>query len=67
VTPQKRKVSPKKPSTRKKTCANKPQLEATLMDDDISLVHRAMEDASRTYCRDMERRRRSYMEELREN
>jgi hypothetical protein len=45
VTPQKRKVSPKKPSTRKKTHANKPQLEATLTEDDISLVHEAMEDA----------------------
>jgi hypothetical protein len=39
-------VSPKKPSTRKKVCANKPQLEATLTDDDIILVHRVMEDAS---------------------
>jgi hypothetical protein len=46
VTPQKRKVSPKKPSARKKTHANKPQLEATLTDDDISLVRGAMEDAS---------------------
>jgi hypothetical protein len=42
ITPQKRKVSPKKPSARKKTRANKPQLEATLTKDDISLVHRAM-------------------------
>jgi hypothetical protein len=25
---------------------SKPQLEATLMEDDIGLVHRAMEDAS---------------------
>jgi hypothetical protein len=32
---------------RKKTRANKPQLEATLTEDDISLVHRAMEDASK--------------------
>jgi hypothetical protein len=46
VTPQKRKVSPKKPSARKKTHTNKPQLEATLTDDDISLVHGAMEDTS---------------------
>ena len=27
-------------------CTNKPHLEATLTDDDISLVHEAMEDAS---------------------
>jgi hypothetical protein len=40
------KLSPKKPSTRKKTHASKPQLEATLTKDDISLVHEAMEDAS---------------------
>lgn len=46
VTPQKRKVSPKKLSTIKKMRANKPQLEATLTEDDISLVHGAMEDAS---------------------
>jgi hypothetical protein len=43
---QKRKVSPKKPSARKKMHTNKPQLEATLIDDEISLFHRAMEDAS---------------------
>jgi hypothetical protein len=47
VTPQKRKVSKKKPSTRKKMRASKPQLEAKLMKDDISLVHGAMEDASK--------------------
>jgi hypothetical protein len=46
VTPQKRKVTPKKPLARKKMSANKPQLEATLTDDDISLVRGAMEDAS---------------------
>jgi hypothetical protein len=46
VTPQKRKVSPQKPSARKKTRASKPQLEATLTEDDISLVRGAMEDAS---------------------
>jgi hypothetical protein len=46
VTLQKRKVSLKKPSTRMKPCAIKPQLEATLMEDDINLVHEAMEDAS---------------------
>jgi hypothetical protein len=45
-TPKKRKVSPQKPSTRKKTCASKPQLEATLTEDDIGLVHGAMEDVS---------------------
>jgi hypothetical protein len=43
---QKRKVTSKKPSARKKMCTNKPQLEATLTDDDIILVHEAMEDAS---------------------
>jgi hypothetical protein len=47
MTPQKKKFSPKKPSTRKKTRANKPQLEATLTNDDIILVHRAMEDGSK--------------------
>jgi hypothetical protein len=46
MTLQKRKVSPNKPLARKKTCANKPQLEATLTDDDIILVCEAMEDAS---------------------
>jgi hypothetical protein len=45
-TSKKRKVSPQKPSTRKKTHASKPQLEATLTEDDIGLVHRAMEHAS---------------------
>jgi hypothetical protein len=44
--PHKRKVSPKKPSSRKKTHTNKPQLEAMLTKDDISLVCRAIEDAS---------------------
>jgi hypothetical protein len=44
ITPQKRKVSEKKPSTRKKTHTNNPQLEATLTVDDISLVHGSMED-----------------------
>ena len=28
-------------------CTSKPQLEAMLTEDDISLVHRAMEDASK--------------------
>jgi hypothetical protein len=39
-------VSPKKYSARKKTHANKPQLEATLTKDDICLVRGAMEDTS---------------------
>jgi hypothetical protein len=43
---QKRKVSPQKTSARKKMRANKPQLEATLTENNISLVHGAMEDAS---------------------
>jgi hypothetical protein len=46
VTPQKRKASMKKPSSWKKTCVNKPQWEATLMEDDISLARGAMNDAS---------------------
>ena len=46
VTPHKRKVSPQKPLARKKMSASKSQLEATIMEDDISLVHRAMENAS---------------------
>jgi hypothetical protein len=47
VTLQKRKVSPKKPLERKKTRTNNPHLEATLTEDDINLVHRGMEDASK--------------------
>jgi hypothetical protein len=43
---KKRKVSPHKPSARKKTYVSKPQLEAMLTEDDISLVRRVMEDAS---------------------
>jgi hypothetical protein len=35
---KKRKVSPQKPSARKKTHTSKPQMEATLMEDDIGLV-----------------------------
>jgi hypothetical protein len=46
-TPKKRKVSPQKPSARKKTHASKPQMEAMLIEDDIGLVHGAMEDASK--------------------
>jgi hypothetical protein len=45
VTPQKRKVSLKKPLARKKMHANNPQLEANLIEDDISLVHGYMVDA----------------------
>jgi hypothetical protein len=45
-TPKKRKVSLQKPLARKKTHASKPQMETTLMEDDISLVRKAMEDAS---------------------
>jgi hypothetical protein len=47
VTLRKRKVSLQKPSTRKKTRVSKPQLEAMLTEDDISLVHEFMEDASK--------------------
>jgi hypothetical protein len=32
---------------RKNTCTSKPQLEATLIEDDISLVCGAMEDSSK--------------------
>jgi hypothetical protein len=60
VTPKKRKVSPKKPSARKKTCANKPQLEATLTNDGISLVRGAMEEISE----DMLQRYREKQEDL---
>jgi hypothetical protein len=44
VTPWKRKVSQNKPSARKKTRANKPQMEAMLTEDNISMVHGAMEE-----------------------
>jgi hypothetical protein len=44
-TPQKRKISLHKPSARKKTRASKPKMEATLTEDDISLVHGAMKDS----------------------
>jgi hypothetical protein len=47
VTQKKRKFTPKKPSARMRMHANKPQLEATLIDDKISLVHGAIEDASK--------------------
>jgi hypothetical protein len=43
---KKRKFSPQKPSTRKKTHTNKPHLEATLIEDDISIFHGVMEDVS---------------------
>jgi hypothetical protein len=37
-TSKKRKVSPKKPSARKKSLANKPQLQTVLMVDDTDLI-----------------------------
>jgi hypothetical protein len=43
---KKRKVSLQKPLARKKTHTSKPQMEATLTEDDISLVCRAVEDVS---------------------
>jgi hypothetical protein len=43
---QKRKVSPEKPSARKKACANKPQSKNVLTVDDIDLIITAVEDAS---------------------
>jgi hypothetical protein len=45
-TSKKRKVSPQKPSARKKTRASKPHVETTLTEDDIGLVRGAMEDVS---------------------
>jgi hypothetical protein len=43
---QKRKVSPEKPSARKKAHANKPQLKNVLTVDIIDLIITAVEDAS---------------------
>jgi hypothetical protein len=43
---QKRKVSPEKPSVRKKACANKPQSKNMLTVDEIYLIITAVEDAS---------------------
>jgi hypothetical protein len=45
-TSKKRKVSPQKPSARKKTRANKPQSKNVLTVDDVDLIIAAMEDAS---------------------
>jgi hypothetical protein len=42
---QKRKVSPDKPSARKKACANKIQLKNVLTVDDVDLIIAAIEDA----------------------
>jgi hypothetical protein len=60
-TSKKRKGSPQKPSARKKTRASKPQIEATLTEDDISLVHRAMEDASEDLLQRYGRSKKSCM------
>jgi hypothetical protein len=64
VTLQKRKVTTKKPSARKKTCTNKPQLEATLTNDDISLVRGAMEDASEDMLRRYEEKQVELYEKI---
>jgi hypothetical protein len=45
-TSKKRKVSPQKPSARKKTRANKPQSKNVLTVDDVDLIIAAMEDDS---------------------
>jgi hypothetical protein len=45
-TSKKRKVSPQKPSERKKTHANKPQSKNVLTEDDVSLIIASMEDTS---------------------
>jgi hypothetical protein len=45
-TSKKRKVSPQKPSTQKKTRANKPQSKIVLIVDDVNLIIIAIEDAS---------------------
>jgi hypothetical protein len=45
-TSKKRKVSPQKPSARKKTRANKPQSQNVLTVDDIELIITTVEDAS---------------------
>jgi hypothetical protein len=45
-TSKKRKVSSQKPSTRKKTRANKPQSKNVLIVDDVDLIITTMEDAS---------------------
>jgi hypothetical protein len=45
-TSKKRKVSLQKPSTRKKTCANKPQSKNVITKDNVSLIIAVVEDAS---------------------
>jgi hypothetical protein len=40
------KVSPQKPSSRKKMCASKPKMKSTLIEDDVDLIIAAMDDAS---------------------
>jgi hypothetical protein len=42
---KKRKVSPQKPSTQKKTRANKPQSENVLIVDDVDLIIPTVEEA----------------------
>jgi hypothetical protein len=39
-------ISPKKPSVRKKSRANKPQLQTVIMVDDIELIIAAVSDTS---------------------
>jgi hypothetical protein len=46
-TSKKRKVSPKKPSARKKSRANKPQLQTVLTVDDIDLIIAVVSDTFR--------------------
>jgi hypothetical protein len=50
---------------KEETPANMPQVEATLADDDISLVHELWRMPLKTCCRDMKRIRWIYMEGLR--
>jgi hypothetical protein len=45
-TSKKRKVSPQKPSARKKTCASMPKMKSTLTKDDVDLIIASVEDAS---------------------
>lgn len=45
-TSKKRKVSPKKPSTQKMSCANKPHLQTILTVDDIDLIISVVSDTS---------------------
>jgi hypothetical protein len=55
--PKKRKVSPQKPSTQKKSRANMPQSQNLLTMDNIDLIITVVEDASKTSCRDMDQSR----------